>query len=88
MNPKIDYSQSTLKSSKIAYDLSLIYAKSKFEQKLRENYDFDKGPAPAEIEELEALNSHFLFALEYFSSMDTGDVEKAMAKFKDGTLIP
>lgn len=50
--PEIDYSETSFGVYKIAYDLAMLYAKSKFENKLQNGFDFDKGIAPEEIDML------------------------------------
>ena len=86
--PEIDYSKTSFGVYKIAYDLALLYAKSKFENKLQNGFDFDKGIAPVEIEELEYLSDTFLFALDYFSALEPGDIEKMLKQFHYEGFIP
>lgn len=76
---EFSYNCKSLEVSKIAYDLAKIYAKSKLEQKLQKDYDFDKGVAPAEVEELEYLQEQFFFALDYLSHVNPGDLEHRLS---------
>lgn len=86
--PEIDYSKTSFGVYKIAYDLAMLYAKSKFENKLHNGFDFDKGIAPEEIEELEYLSDIFLFAFEYLSNREPGDIEKLVERFNKEGFIP
>ena len=56
---------------KMAYDLSLAYAKTKLEYaKEHEPELFEYGPAPQDIEELEYLHQQFHKALAYYAELN------------------
>lgn len=63
---------------KIAYGLSIAYAKSKFENELRKETQFYHDAAPEEIEELEYLIEQFAFAYDYYSNIDETELKNRM----------
>lgn len=63
---------------KIAYGLSIAYAKSKFENELRKGTQFYHGAAPEEIEELEYLIEQFTCAYDYYSNIDETELKNRM----------
>lgn len=82
--PKIDYSGETVSASKIAYDLALIYAKAKLDKAFHDEFDFDRSPVNREVEEIEYLRDHFLYALAYLSGSEPGEDERSLKAFRDG----
>lgn len=77
MKPKFEYPDPTLSVSKLAYDLSLIYARTKFVEQLKADPKyFSRSLAPAEVEELDFLEKNFLLAYDYYTSHEPGDLER------------
>lgn len=84
--PKINYGNVELSVRKIAYDLALVYARTKLEKAFREGIDFDNPHVSREIEELEYLNSQFLYAISYLSEAEPGEIERKVKAYADGEL--
>lgn len=63
---------------KIAFWLSVAYAKSKFDDELRKGTSFYQGVAPKEIEELEYLIGQFTSAYEYYRNVDESEIKIRM----------
>lgn len=79
MNPKFECPDPTFDVSKLAYDLSLIYAKSKLDEKLRTDPDYFYGkPASVTVEEAEFFLGKFQQAYWYYSGIQPADMERAM----------
>ncbi len=60
---------------KIAYDLAMLYAKSKLDHMLQTEFDFDKGLVPVEVEQAQYLYNQFFIALEYYTNTSPEDTE-------------
>lgn len=84
--PKIDYAGGSISVGKISYDLALVYAKAKLEKAFREGAVFERGAVDHEIEEIEYLRDHFLYALEYLNGTEPGDIERSFKAYSDGEL--
>ena len=87
-NPKFDYSNPRISATKIAYDLSMIYAKAKFEHKLYSGYDFDTGNAPEAIEEQEYLIEKCFSAFDYYLCMEPGELEERLVNLSGDNVSP
>lgn len=78
MNPNFIYQNPSVDVSKLAYDLALIYAKTKFEEVLKTDPEYFLClPAPEEIEEAEFLEKKFLQAYGYYMGHEPGDLERS-----------
>ena len=75
-----------LDTEKIAYDLALVYAQSKLQNRLQTKNTFGDSPAPAHVEEMEYLSEHFFAALEYFSGMSANDCERTLESLRKGKV--
>ena len=84
--PKFEYLQETFGAQKIAYDLALAYAKAKLDHALQSEKDFETAHVQNEVNEIEFLRSHFLYALEYLSGTEPGENERALSDFAKGGL--
>lgn len=84
MNPNFTYQDPSVEASKIAYDLSLIYAKVKFEEALRTGSEsFSYGPASQEVEEAAFLEHKFMQAYEYYMGAGPGDFEWTLQRLRN-----
>lgn len=77
---KFDYSDAPINVKKVIYDLSLAFAKAKFEDKLTNDNDFSDWPVSEEIGQAEYLMNQFLFALDYYSGTESGDLERCLER--------
>ncbi len=82
--PSFDYESNDFSAGRMAYDLALAYAKSKLDNALRTEKDFSSAHVYTEINEIEYLSSHFLYALDYLNGTEPGEIEDEMARFSEG----
>lgn len=83
MERKFTHQNVEIEISKLAYDLSIVYAKSKLDEMLRTNPEYFYGkPAYPSIEEAEFLLEKFKQAYCYYSDIQPGEIERAMQNIK------
>lgn len=77
VKPNFTYPGPHIDASKLAYDLALIYAQTKFEDATAEDQDFfASGPAPKAVEEMAFIQEKFMQAYEYYIGSESGDLER------------
>jgi len=78
MNPLFEYQNPKVDASKLAYDLAMVYARSKFDEMLRTDPDyFQSKSAPAEIEEIAFIEQLFMKAYKFYMGFEPRELERS-----------
>lgn len=81
MNPKFSQFSGAFDINKMAYDLALSYTQAKISNIFQSGYEFKDWPAYREVNEMEYFWKMFLYAFDYFSNVEPGEVEHRIQQY-------